>query len=48
MKLMDTLWIRMKMTVEIKRKQTIEMEIAHFTGPDEAIYYRQEYTALHC
>ena len=48
MKLMDTLWNRMKMTVEIKRKQTIKMEIAHFIGPDEAIYYRQEYTALHC
>ena len=48
MKLMDTLWNRMKMTVEIKRKPTIEMDIAHFTGSDEAIYYRQEYTALHC
>ena len=40
------MWIRMKMTVEIKRKPTIEMEIAHFTGPDEAIDIGRN--VLHC
>ena len=34
------------MTVEIKRKQTIKMEMAHFTGPDEAILEGVYCTAL--
>ena len=35
--LIETFLVRLRMAMEIKRKQTIKMEMAHFTGPDEAI-----------